>query len=357
MQVTKEIKRDYAIDLWRLILSILVVIGHATYYSISTKYGGMYINDEMTAAGIQLTMVRKITNAVTSLIYGFHMPAFFVISGIIFARQLEKGKFQNGKELIKNKAERLLIPYIFVWLVWNMPIKIISGYYENLKKPLVSVMCQILDPYCVYLWFLPALFFDFLLVYYLRKYIKSETVQFCLLCLLFAIGILIGRCNMQPLGNPFKYAIWLWLGTKMDVFCKRYLRNINSAVYGIMYLVLWGICYMRDVLWEGILYQTIIPLIGTLFLYGISKDLILWNSEQIIKMVGRCNKYTLGLYLWAEPLNYLIMEKCADIWGIQIFASEIITAIIYIIRILGTSAIAVFIVHLLKKVKFGIKVY
>ena len=116
-------------DLLRIILVVLVVIGHGTYYDIITKFGGINYGILMSDASISDTMFHKITSIITSFIYTFHMPVFIALSGSLFSLK----KNINIKKNIEKKAKRLLIPFIVVWLFWNLPVKYFSGYYHGVS--------------------------------------------------------------------------------------------------------------------------------------------------------------------------------------------------------------------------------
>lgn len=72
-------------DILRIILVALVVIGHGTYYNITTKFGGINYGTMMSDASISDTMFHKITSILTNFIYTFHMPAFIALSGSLFS--------------------------------------------------------------------------------------------------------------------------------------------------------------------------------------------------------------------------------------------------------------------------------
>ena len=107
--------------------------------------------------------VHKATSLLTEWIYSFHMPAYFCLSGAVFSMELKKNRYSSVSKLIREKAKRLLIPLLFVWLVWNIPIKMLAGYYDGLAHPLMMAVIQIIFPNAVYLWFLEALFFCFVI--------------------------------------------------------------------------------------------------------------------------------------------------------------------------------------------------
>lgn len=142
----------------RVILVVLVVIGHGIFYTIDTNFGGIYIYEAMNDAGIKDTAFHELLLYVSSFIYSFHMPAFFSVSGMLFFRQIEKGRYRSLKSLAVIKFKRLIVPLIFTWMIVNIPIKWISGYYKDLEHPFFSALFQVLVPYDVYLWYLESLF-------------------------------------------------------------------------------------------------------------------------------------------------------------------------------------------------------
>ena len=115
-------KHNYKYDVIRIVLTVLVVIGHANYYNAGNAYGGIYIADQMSAAGIADTAFHGFAEQIKQLIYTFHMPAFFALSGTLFYSQLKNGRFNSVTEVVKNKISRLVVPFVFVYLFWNTPI-------------------------------------------------------------------------------------------------------------------------------------------------------------------------------------------------------------------------------------------
>lgn len=155
--------RDYKYDVIRLFLTLAVVIGHAHYYQMKTNFGGVYISDAMSNANIVDTISHSIFLEISGIIYAFHMPAFFALSGSLFE---ENNNYKDIKELVKIKARKLLVPCLIVWLFWNIPLKYLSSYYNDVI--FYKWFAQILMPYNVYLWYLEALFFVFIIAYILE---------------------------------------------------------------------------------------------------------------------------------------------------------------------------------------------
>ncbi len=105
-----EKERLRSLDIAKGIAIILVVIGHA-------------IPDATTKQGISSGSLALLH----SLIYGFHMPLFFLISGY-FVNTLSTAS-SRGTQIWK-KFQRLMVPYIFVGLAYA-PCKLLLSRFAN----------------------------------------------------------------------------------------------------------------------------------------------------------------------------------------------------------------------------------
>jgi fucose 4-O-acetylase-like acetyltransferase len=127
------------IDIAKGILIFLVVIGHV------------------------LTGSNFVTKAMIRVINSFHMPAFFVISGLLVNEA--KLRAQSFASFVKKRAIRLLVPYLVFELIgaaWQMIILGASTF------DIADTMGRILSAHC-YVgadWFLIALFFAEMILYW-----------------------------------------------------------------------------------------------------------------------------------------------------------------------------------------------
>lgn len=52
-----------------------------------------------------------------------HVPLFLLVSGYIWAYiKMETDKYDDACVVLKKKAKRLLVPYLFVGVVWAGPV-------------------------------------------------------------------------------------------------------------------------------------------------------------------------------------------------------------------------------------------
>lgn len=92
------------IDYARAIGMILVVLGHA-------------MADTVVAQS-------KTANMIFRSIYSFHMPLFFFLAGFVAVKALGVQSFEEKKTYLVRRFERLIVPYIFVGILY-IPLKIV----------------------------------------------------------------------------------------------------------------------------------------------------------------------------------------------------------------------------------------
>lgn len=132
----------------KVITAILVVIGHVAV---------MYTDD----GAIPVLGASRVLAAVTKVIYRFHMPLFFFISGCVYAHNVAAGKYAHRPSFIAKKSRRLMIPYIAVGVLTVAPVMEALGLTEQ------SFFIYCLDGLILsrnprHLWFLFALFLIFI---------------------------------------------------------------------------------------------------------------------------------------------------------------------------------------------------
>ncbi len=87
-----------------------------------------------------------------------HVPLFLLVSGYIWAYlKMETAKYDDTRAVLKKKAKRLLVPYLFVGVVWAGPV------YCLFYGPASTVEAFVFGDNPSQLWFLLALFWMFAL--------------------------------------------------------------------------------------------------------------------------------------------------------------------------------------------------
>lgn len=78
-------------DVLRVIVTLLVIIGHCRYYKIITPYGGCDYS-RYTEAGIPVFC--HLETYINDLIYAFHMPLYMALSGALYCLKKARGGVQ-----------------------------------------------------------------------------------------------------------------------------------------------------------------------------------------------------------------------------------------------------------------------
>lgn len=273
------------------------------------------------------------------------MPVFIALAGSVYALSKEKPL----KILISQKAKRLLIPFLIVWLFWNLPIKLLTGYYEGVSVS--GILLQMVFPKNVYLWYLECLFFVFILFGIIQKLCRKN--QAIVVLGVWLIGVILYRKLSQyhPLGDPLYYLGWFYLGYRMDDLIARLNRMRLWNRVSISFLTILHIALFLS---NQYLCDIKIFSAGCKYIFFPLSMLVILNYfvralDPHDKRIETVSGYGMGIYLYAEPLNYLLLYMFYTQYGIKYFGTNIGAATIYFSRILITPLVAFVITWILKK--------
>ncbi len=142
-----------------------------------------------------------VTGWTHQMIYSFHMPLFFFLSGMVF----QKEKFPSFGDFLKRRAKRLLIPYVIysfaTWAIWALFRYIRHDEVESYIMPLLQTfIAQGSGAFMVHnsaLWFIPCLFLTEIMYFFISRLGNIwgiMIVSLCLAGLSFLFGRLYGDC-------------------------------------------------------------------------------------------------------------------------------------------------------------------
>ena len=128
--------------------------------------------------------------SINKWIYSFHMPLFFIISGILFLN-----KEISINELLNKIANRLLKPYIYFSILVYILLLLIDKENININRNII------LSGWISYaLWFIPVLIFTEIIFYLIKninKYICISSIiliGFIIQCLNFHLPYKLEVC-------------------------------------------------------------------------------------------------------------------------------------------------------------------
>lgn len=158
--------------------------------------------------------------------YSFHMPLFFFISGFLFALTMPNEKVSSEKLrlFVKKKAVRLLIPFLFIntiiFFVKSSIIKDNSIMQNPVEFTWASFLYSTFMSPVGFMWFLPALFVIFLIVFVYRKLlilnkISDEKYFLGILICIVIVTILdfyLPKIHFMQISQAIHYSTYFLLG-------------------------------------------------------------------------------------------------------------------------------------------------
>ncbi|MGS2718547.1 acyltransferase family protein [Eionea flava] len=179
MSDLQEQSRSDWVDYAKCIGIVLVVYGHVAR--------GVY------NAGI--AMPESFYHWTDSIIYTFHMPLFFFLSGLFFLNTFQK---KGGLRLSISKIDTVFYPYI-IWSLFQGVIEATLSSYTNGTVSYADVFHLLVEPRAQF-WFLYALFFIFIVSAILFTLLPKKAVSVGLLVSL-VLYLLIGHVYVGAMPN------------------------------------------------------------------------------------------------------------------------------------------------------------
>lgn len=178
--------------------------------------------DNIRGCGILLVLFGHtlLTNNAHNIIYGFHMPLFFFLSGLV----CDEKKY-DWKQFFKSRFNSLVIPYlvfyIITWLYWLFFERNFRSFNIEWWQPLLGMLYGArwhgLMVHNVILWFLPCLFVTELLFFLISR-ISSKWKQLILVSVLACCGFCF-KMNLPWGLNIACVALqFFWLGNIFRMF-------------------------------------------------------------------------------------------------------------------------------------------
>lgn len=305
MNETRE-RIDY-IDVAKGILIILVVIGHITNFE--------YVP----------TMLLK------TWICSFHMPAFFIISGILC--DPEKLRTRTFREFLGRKVYTLLVPYVFFEVTAGILQMIVFG--TKSVNP-VGIAFGMLTLHCNQGadWFLPTLFFAELLLFVVFK-IENRGLYMAsvLACAAFAffmpeLAYVIAVARRVAIAYVF-----IAIGQSF----KRCFLYVNKAA---LFFCVWGtlaVCFFNRIVdmsmrqFNNPIWYLVGGIVGTYFIIGIARML----HSGFLKKAGKESLTIMGTHQNVQIITNILIGNSVYSIGTQIvvlfltFIYEIVTVYVY----------------------------
>jgi fucose 4-O-acetylase-like acetyltransferase len=193
--------RESWVDYAKAIGIILVVYGHVAR--------GLY------NGGIDISITSF--ELIDSVVYSFHMPLFFFLSGLFFYKSFSKN---GGAKLIFSKVDTVFYPYV-IWSLLQGSVQVLLSNYTNGNVTLVKVFSVLWSPGAQF-WFLYALFAIFILSSVVYSLISK---RFTLLIFICSVALYLYPVFL-PQGFIFRFISSNFVFFVLGIIFTMYLKTV-----------------------------------------------------------------------------------------------------------------------------------
>ena len=285
----------------KTVLMILVVF----YHSVVFWTGTWFTSDPVFESNF--------LGLLAECIGAFHIYAFTLVSGYIFAYKISGGDSRYYLPFLRNKAKRLLVPYVFVMLIWVAPV---SEYFfrwdlaELIKK---YILC--INP--SQLWFLWMLFGVFAIVWPLQRVmIEKPLAGWTIAIVFYGLGIIGGKVvpNVFCIWTACQYILFFFIGMRIRVKSEKQERLITEIVPWYCWVIADLVLFVGSVFAErqsGFVWR--VMKFGTSFMLHIIGGIMAWTVLQTLashirwqdsKVFHTLSSYSMAMYLFHQQIIY-----------------------------------------------------
>lgn len=309
-------ERNVTLDYFKILFSILIITIHLYYpYEAGLLNLRWYIPEGIARIGV---------------------PFFFLVNGYYFARKI------NDAKAIKKYLVHLLIIYTTWYIIYLRPQILRVEQVDIINDLRIDILLEKYFWGIFHLWYLPALFFGILILVFLKKIIKKNSIILTLSLILFLVGYILQSMDTDYIvfrnglffGFPF-----IAIGYCIKSFDIKKIKNLHLIVLFILLLSTLFIesTYAKETFCRKDLYLSLIFLAPVLFV------LILKHSSY--KSPNRYNEYlgSLSSAIYFSHM-YIIFKSDTIFGGISIVEKFLIVTFMSIL-------VSIFIIFINKRIK------
>lgn len=257
-------------------------------------------------------------------IYSFHMPLFFIISGMLI-------RYKNKidlKKTIFSRVKGILVPYLFFSLVSIFIFALLADFEKGVIKELFRV--TILGIGIETLWFLPALFFSDIIFTVMKKIVKNDYVIGVIIGILFFVSSFVtaeNRMLLRFFARGLVALTFIYIGYMLfDIVQKRNIDNkflIGILIVQIITSHLNGFVDLNNLVFNNKILYLFNSVLGSYVLIEVckkikSKSLIYLGKNSLIIMWLHLDL----IFLFREYIGMNIYQ-----YGIGLIATMVIILI------------------------------
>lgn len=281
--------------------------------------------DALKGVGIFLMIIGHVMSPIRNIVFSFHMPLFFFVSGYLYRDRIVR-------DILANSSRKVLFPYfitcIFIWAVfiirdgnwkWGLSLFLANGTDTVWNQTGLMV-----GP----LWFLICYVVSILEFHYVLK-IRGKVFQLLTILLLWVLAYSIRiKYGLQPLDilNSPPAVCCLWMG---DCLKDKSIQTTVFSTYGIVIgLIIWFLCLLFGSLsMAGFYYKLwVLQLVGAFYAtWLLYKLLCIEQLRRFVQLFAKVGRLSL-VVLCAHSVDYMLNVSntivnymgVSNIWGIPL---------------------------------------
>lgn len=258
--------RQYWVDYAKAIGIFLVVYGH--------------VLRGLANAGLPLD--NTLYHLVDGVIYSFHMPLFFFISGLFFYSSFTK---RGIKSFVSNKIDTIIYAY-FIWSIIQGLAEVLLSSYTNSQVNFTDVLSLLWQPRAQF-WFLYALFMVFVFASIIFTKISDKYILPVFICSIF---IYIFQSNL-PSSYNIGFITHNFVFFIFGAFLNKYSDFLNSpkslTISAVFFIIFQYLFYLKlsDARYLVSIQSLLLALVSILFIIALSKNLAK-NPKNWVLFIG-----------------------------------------------------------------------
>lgn len=321
----------------KTVLMLFVILGHAVNF-----WNGSWF--KVYSPVFECNPLAVLSGWVNS----FHIYSFALVSGYIFSFKMIGGGYSKLNLFAVNKAKRLLVPYIFVSLVWVIPFAVYYFHFDTVE----IIKRYILGTSPNQLWFLLMLFFVFMIFYPLTSFFEKHNVGGAITVIAFyGIGFVGSMVlpNIYQIFTAFTYLPLFWLGFKIRQYGSKALMRIPSLVWAAADVLLFTLVQYLSGFDATIIkllnlgLSFLLHIIGALMAFVVLQKLanrVNWKESKAFSLLS---KNSMPVYLFHQQVIYVFISLLNGVINPYLHAG---------INFIGAMVISLLISTLLMKFKW-----
>ena len=259
---------------------------------------------------------------IDSIIYTFHMPLFFFLSGLFFLQTFRKS---GATGLLSKKIDTLFYMYV-IWSLFQGSIEVILGQFTNNAISMYEVLNLLVEPRMQF-WFLYALIMLFMLTTLVYTVIPKLSVY--ILIGISALLYIYAAELPQGLNSYLVYQNLIFFTFGIGVYQLKDLRiHFNMPIFiGLVgaFIVSQYLFHLNHTYEERGLYSLIIAIIAIAMTVQAALGLMKFDLKWL-KLIG---VYSLSIYLIHILTGSGIRVVLTKILGVENFYIHLLCGLLF----------------------------